>query len=112
MQDTVTGVSSPPGFKLIRAKLSIPREVLSPSGQDARGYLRPFRTSSTGGKINWYTVINSIICIFTEQSVIKHKQYMQQYTNVLFTTCTYRPIIFMHALIVYYIFDVNANCFV
>ena len=40
-QDAQATVSSPPGVKIIRAGVKIPREILTPGGQAARGYLDP-----------------------------------------------------------------------
>ena len=36
-QDAQATVSSPPGVKIIRAGVKIPREILTPGGQAARG---------------------------------------------------------------------------
>ena len=54
-QDAQATVSSPPGVKIIRAGVKIPREILTPGGQAARGYLDPRGSSCPGVKINWYT---------------------------------------------------------
>ena len=40
-QDAQATVSSPLGVKIIRAGVKIPREILTPGGQAARGYLNP-----------------------------------------------------------------------
>ena len=40
-QDAQATVSSPPGVKIIRVGVKIPREILTPGGQAARGYLDP-----------------------------------------------------------------------
>ena len=40
-QDAQAKVSSPPGVKIIRGGVKIPREILTPGGQAARGYLDP-----------------------------------------------------------------------
>ena len=54
-QDAQATVSSPPGVKIIRAGVKIPREILTPGGQAARGYLDPRGSSCPGVKINRYT---------------------------------------------------------
>ena len=54
-QDAEATVSSPPGVKIIRAGVKIPREILTPGGQAARGYLDPRGSSCPGVKINRYT---------------------------------------------------------
>ena len=41
--------------KIIRAGVKIPREILTPGGQAARGYLDPQGSSCPGVKINRYT---------------------------------------------------------
>ena len=45
----------PWGVKIIRAGVKIPREILTPGGQAARGYLDPWGSSCPGVKINKYT---------------------------------------------------------
>ena len=54
-QDAQATVSSPPGVKIIRAGVKIPREILTPGGQAARRYLDPRGASCQGVKINRYT---------------------------------------------------------
>ena len=54
-QDAQATVSSPPGVKIIRAGVKIPREILAPGGQADRGYLDPRGSSCQGVKINQYT---------------------------------------------------------
>ena len=54
-EDTLAGVSWPPGVKLPRVGVKIPREILTPGGQATRGYLDPRGSSCPGVKINWYT---------------------------------------------------------
>ena len=60
-QDAQATVSSPPGVKIIRAGLKIPREILTPGGQAAHGYLDPWGSSCPGVKINRYTGTNPCI---------------------------------------------------
>ena len=57
-QDAQATVSWPPGMKIIRAGAKIPREILTPRGQAARGYLDPWGSSCPGVKINRYTGSN------------------------------------------------------
>ena len=60
-QDAQATVSSPPGVKIIRAGVKIPREILTPGGQAARGYLDPRGSSCPGVKINRYTGWNMAV---------------------------------------------------
>ena len=69
-QDAQATVSSPPGVKMIRAGVKIPREILTPWGQAAHGYLDPRGSSCPGVKINRYTGLKilqagDIFCIVT-----------------------------------------------
>ena len=54
-QDAQATVSSTPGAKIIRAGVKIAREILTPGGQAARGYLDTRGSSCPGVKINRYT---------------------------------------------------------
>ena len=54
-QDAQATVPSPSGVKIIRAGVKIPREILTPGGQAAHGYLDPWGSSCPGVKINRYT---------------------------------------------------------
>ena len=56
-QDAQATVSSPQGVKIIRVGVKIPREILTPGGQAARGCLDPRGSSCPGVKINRYTSI-------------------------------------------------------
>ena len=49
-QDAQATVSSPPGVKIIRVGLEIPREILTPGGQAARGYLYPRGQAAQGSR--------------------------------------------------------------
>ena len=60
-QDAQATVSSPPGVKIIRAGVKIPREILTPGGQAAHGYLDRRGSSCPGVKINRYIGKNSPI---------------------------------------------------
>ena len=54
-QDTQATVSLPLGVKIIRAGVKIPREILTPRVQVARGYLDPRGSSCPGVKIKGYS---------------------------------------------------------
>ena len=54
-EDAQATVSSLPGVKIIRARMKIPGEILTPGGQAARGCLDPRGSSCPGVKINRYT---------------------------------------------------------
>ena len=59
-QDAQATVSSPPGVKIIRAGVKIPREILTPGSQAARGYLDPRGSNCPGVKTNRYIGIRIV----------------------------------------------------
>ena len=70
-QDAQATVSSPPGVKIIKVGVKIPREILTPGGQAARGYLDPRGSSCPGVKINRYTGPDRFLVCKTDSICIK-----------------------------------------
>ena len=49
-QDAQATVSSPPGVKIIRARVKIPREILTPGGKLPAGILTPGGQAAQGSR--------------------------------------------------------------